>query len=214
MSVADASSEPAVSCGAHQNNHFSVPSLPQSSTSGNFGGLDLFDVPFVPQPITSAPAVDLFQLPVTPATHPVDLYQPSSVSLAPVSHAPQPTQTIPSSVDLFSDMAQQQSAVILNNKSPDVTPKDEGWAVFDSPQFVAPNLGIEGSTPAVAPPTDQGSLGKFDSLLLPSTTLHQPPFQDSKAYGPSSMPNPWHEVLNNVQVSDNVLNTHVSEIFT
>ncbi|XP_058204228.1 probable ADP-ribosylation factor GTPase-activating protein AGD14 [Rhododendron vialii] len=198
VSLVDASSEPAVSCGHHQ---YAVPSLPQSSVSGNFGGLDLFDAPFVPQPITSASAVDFFQLPVTTTTPPVDLYQPSSISSALVSHAPQPTQTTPS-LDLFSDMPQQQPAAILTNKSPDVTPKDEGWATFDLPQFVAPNLGIEGSTPAVAPPTDEGSLGK-----LPSTTLQWPAFQDSNVHGPSSVTNPWDEGLNNVQISDNVLNT-------
>ncbi|KAI8562650.1 hypothetical protein RHMOL_Rhmol03G0051000 [Rhododendron molle] len=203
VSLVDASSEPVVSCGHHQ---YAVPSLPQSSVSGNFGGLDLFDAPFVPQPITSASAVGSFQLPVTPSTPPVDLYQPSSISSAPVSHAPQPTQTTPS-LDFFSDMPQQQPAAILTNKSPDVTPKDEGWATFDLPQFVAPNLGIEGSTPAVAPPTDEGSLGKFDSLLLPSTTVQWPAFQDSNVHGPSSVTNPWDEGLNNVQISDNVLNT-------
>ncbi|KAG5556155.1 hypothetical protein RHGRI_006696 [Rhododendron griersonianum] len=206
VSLVDASSEPAVSCGHHQNHQYAVPSLPQSSVSGNFGGLDLFDAPFVPQPITSASAVDFFQLPVTTSTPPVDLYQPSSISSAPVSHAPQPTQTTPS-LDLFSDMPQQQPAAILTNKSPDVTPKDEGWATFDLPQFVAPNLGIEGSTPAVAPPTDEGSLGKFDSPLLPSTTLQWPAFQDSNVHGPSSVTNPWDEGLNNVQISDDVLNT-------
>lgn len=210
VSLVDASSEPAVSCGHHQNHQYAVPSLPQSSVSGNFGGLDLFDAPFVPQPITSSSAVDFFQLPVTTSTPPVDLYQPSSISSALVS---QPTQTTPS-LDLFSDMPQQQPAAILTNKSPDVTPKDEGWATFDLPQFVAPNLGIEGSTPAVAPPTEEGSLGKFDSPLLPSTTLQWPAFQDSNVHGPSSVTNPWDEGLNNVQISDDVLNTQVSETFT
>ncbi|KAE9465775.1 hypothetical protein C3L33_02322, partial [Rhododendron williamsianum] len=209
VSLVDASSEPAVSCGHHQNHQYAVPSLPQSSVSGNFGGLDLFDAPFVPQPITSSSAVDFFQLPVTTSTPPVDLYQPSSISSALVSHAPQPTQTTPS-LDLFSDMPQQQPAAILTNKSPDVTLKDEGWATFDLPQFVAPNLGIEGSTPAVAPPTEEGSLGKFDSPLLPSTTLQWPAFQDSNVHGPSSVTNPWDEGLNNVQISDDVLNTQKS----
>ncbi|XP_057507305.1 probable ADP-ribosylation factor GTPase-activating protein AGD14 isoform X2 [Actinidia eriantha] len=202
-SLADVSSEPAESAGTHQYKQYAVPSLPQSSVSGNFGGLDLFNAPFVPQSVNSA--IDLFQSPEIPSTPPVDLFQPSSNSSVLSLHAHQPSQTIPPSLNTF-DMPQQQPAAISDKKSQeDVITKNERWATFDLPQFLAPNLGVDNSIPAVAPPTGGGVLGKFDSLLLSSATLQWPAFDDSNAQGPSSMPNLWHEGLNNVQVSDNAM---------
>ncbi|XP_057466726.1 uncharacterized protein LOC130756252 isoform X2 [Actinidia eriantha] len=139
------------------------------------------------------------------STPPVDLFQPSSNSSVLSLHAHQPSQTIPPSLNTF-DMPPHQPGATLDQKyQEDVIPKNERWATFDLPHFVAPNLGVDDSIPAVVPPTGGGALGKFDSLLLSSATLQWPVFDDSNAHGPSSMPNLWHEVLNNVPVSDNAM---------
>ncbi|GFZ09376.1 ARF GAP-like zinc finger-containing protein ZIGA4 [Actinidia rufa] len=202
-SLADVSSEPAESAGTHQDKQYAVPSLPQSSVSGNFGGLDLFNAPFVAQAVNSA--IDWFQSPEMASTPPVDLFQPSSNSSVLSLHAHQPSQTIPPSLNTF-DMPPHQPDVTLDQKyQEEVIPKNERWATFDLPQFVAPNLGVDDSIPAVVPPTGGGALGKFDSLLSSSATLQWPVFDDGNAHGPSSMPNLWHEGLNNVQVSDNAM---------
>ncbi|KAL6988121.1 hypothetical protein U1Q18_013868 [Sarracenia purpurea var. burkii] len=201
VSLVDVSSDPIQSTPTRQDEQYDVSSFPQSSVPENFGGLDLFNSPIMPKTVTSAPAIELFLLPGAP-TPAADLYQPSSNSSVSAFHAQSPT--IPSSLNLFSDVPQQQPAVTLDQKTPDeVIPKNEGWATFDLPEVIAPNLGVEDSTPAVVPPTDVGSMGKFDSFLLSSTTQQWPAFEYSNSHGPSSMPNLWQEAPNNVQVSNN-----------
>uniref|UniRef100_A0A5B7ACA0 Putative ADP-ribosylation factor GTPase-activating protein AGD14 n=1 Tax=Davidia involucrata TaxID=16924 RepID=A0A5B7ACA0_DAVIN len=205
VSLVDVASEPEQSTGTPQDKLSTFPSLPQSSVSGNFGGLDLFNAPFVPQTATSSiAAIDLFQLRETSSTPSVDLFQPSSISSVQALNAHPPSQTsILPSLDLFSEIPQQQSAATLDKKSPDVViPKNDGWATFDVPQNVASTLGIENSNPAIIPSSNGGSLGKFDPVLSLNTGLQWPSFQDSSSHGPSSlMSTPWHDGLNNLQAS-------------
>lgn len=213
VSLVDIASESEQS-GTNQDKQYADPPLQQSSVSGNFGGLDLFNAPFAPQIVPSDSAIDLFEFPATPSTPPVDLFQPSSSASVPTLHAHQPSQTNPSSLDLFADMPHQQPAATLDKKSPDeVVPKNEGWATFDLPQHMASTQGIGNSTTAVVPPTDGGSLGMFDPHLLPFTSLQWPAFEDSNAHVPSSMPTMWHETPDNVQFADNATRTQAWNAF-
>ncbi|XP_059647248.1 probable ADP-ribosylation factor GTPase-activating protein AGD14 [Cornus florida] len=207
----DVASGPQQSAGIQQDKLSTFPTLPQSAVFGNFGGLDLFDAPSAPQTVSSsAPATDLFQLSETSSTPPIDLFQPSPIPSVSTLNAHQPSKSsTPSSLDLFSEIPQQQSAATLDKKSPDlVMPKNEGWATFDVPQHMASNVGIENSTPAVIPSSDGGPPGKFDPLLSQNTSLQWPSFQDFNARRPSvSMSNPWNEGVHNVKASLGAMGT-------
>ncbi|KAA8516290.1 hypothetical protein F0562_016583 [Nyssa sinensis] len=211
VSLVDVTSEPVKSTGIHHDKLSTFPSFPQSSVSGNFGGLDLFNAPFVPQTATSSvAAIDLFQLQETSSTPSLDLFEPSSISSVPAvnAHPPSQTSTLPS-LDLFSEIPQQQSAATLDKKSPDVViPKNDGWATFDVPQSVASNPGIENSNAGIIPSSNGGSFGKFDPVLSQNTGPQWPSFQDFSSHGPSSsMSTPWQGGLHNLQASLGATNT-------
>ncbi|XAR69519.1 hypothetical protein NMG60_11001137 [Bertholletia excelsa] len=194
-------------------NSVDAVSQPQQSTtkqekesaipvSGDFGGLDLFNVPFMPQTASSASTVDLFQLPGAPTTPSADFFQSSSISIMPTVHAQQPSQIIPSSLDLFSEMPLQQPDTTLAQKSrDDVISMNEGWATFDLPHHI-PTLGIEDST-ALASAIDGDSLRMIDPSLKASTNLHWPAFEDVDANAVLSTSDLWKGVLSNVEVSSN-----------
>lgn len=195
------------SAGSLYNNLSTFLSLPQSSISGNSDSLDLFNSPFVSQTVTSsASAPDLFQLPTTSSKLAVDLFQPSSISSLPILNFHQPSQTFPpSSLDLFSDMPQQQSVATLNEKSSDVViQKNEGWATFDIPQHMEPSQSVQNSTPATIHSNDGGSLRKLGENFFLNTTPQWSSFHYSSPHGPhSSIPDQWHESLHNVEATLN-----------
>ncbi|XP_052175415.1 probable ADP-ribosylation factor GTPase-activating protein AGD14 isoform X2 [Diospyros lotus] len=184
-----------------------VSFVPQLSESGSFGGLDLFNAPYAPKDVRSAASdTDLFHLPDTSPAPVVDLFQPSSISSVPALH--QSFQAVTSSLDLFSEMPQQQLATILDPKPVDVTPNNDGWATFDLPQHVAPMSGIDDSSPAIISSSNGSSLGKFDPLLCPTTSGQWPASGDIDAHGCLSMPSPWHDGLDNPQVIHNTSSAH------
>ncbi|XP_076907650.1 uncharacterized protein LOC143564174 [Bidens hawaiensis] len=133
---------------------FSGQNLPQSVTSGTFGelgkfdGLDLFSSPNLPQSVTSAPfsepgkfdGLELFSAPnpaqsatSAPIAEPgkfdgLDLFEilaASSASVASTLSVDQEFKAFEPS-DLFTVMPHQQSTDMM-------TPKNEGWATFDTP---------------------------------------------------------------------------------
>lgn len=202
VSTADIASEPEQSTGTIHSKMSPLPPSQQSSVTGTFGGLDLFDTPYVPQTVSStAVAIDLFQLPEKSSTLSVDLFQQSPSQ--PLS------QTAPSSQDLFSDMPQQQSAANLNERSSDVViQKNEGWATFDKPHHTEPSQVFDNFTPATIPSMDRGSLGEFDQLLSLNTSPQWSSFQD--IHEPSPMPNLWHESLQNFEAPLNATSAQPS----
>lgn len=213
---ADGPFEPDQSAGTRNNKLATFLSLPHSSVSGTSNGVDLFDSPFVSGTVTSsASAPDLFQLPTTSSTLPVDWFQTSS----PFStmNSDQGSQNLPSpSLDFFSNMPQQHSVGSLNERSSDiVTEKNEGWATFDVPQIMEPSQGNHISTSATATaaatttagtaPLKEGiSLTSIDNLLLSNTTPEWSSFLDSSPIEPhSSIPDKWHESMLNFEAPSN-----------
>ncbi|KAK9290513.1 hypothetical protein L1049_008683 [Liquidambar formosana] len=207
-SLKDLVSEPEQSAGTDQVKISTFPSLPRSSFSGNSGSLDLFKAPIVPV-TSSASSIDLFQLPPT-SFPPVDLFQLSPISSATSMNTSQPPQTtLLPSLDLFSEISQEQSVATMDKKSPELSvPKNEGWATFDIPQPMTSTPGIESLTPAEIPSSDGDSLGKYGPMLSSNTSMEWPLFQDFSAHGPSSLvSNTWLEGLHNVQASTNATST-------
>lgn len=184
----------------HPNAVTTFSSLPQSSRTGNSDGLELFNAPFVPSTVTStASVVDLFQLPDTSSTSPIDFFQPFPTSMVLTSNSDQqPQEFSPSSLDLFSAIPHPQSAAILTTKSPDlVIEKNEGWATFDVPQHMKLSQSVESSNTAVRHSTNKESLGNVD---LSQNENYQWSYPDSNVNrDSSSLHNPWNESLQNFE---------------
>lgn len=117
VTLADLVSAPEQSAEILQDKQHTNSSLPHSSTSGNFGGLDLFDNCPAPQNVTPPPPIDLFQLPEAQSKAPIDLFEPSSTSSDPNVHAQKPSGTTPSTLN-FSQMPQQPAT--MSKRSPDL----------------------------------------------------------------------------------------------
>lgn len=211
---ADGSFEPDQSAGTRNNKLATFLSLPHSAVSGTSNDVDLFDSQFVSGTVTSsASAPDLFQLPTTSSTLPVDWFQTSS----PFStlNSDQGSENLPSpSLDIFSNMPQQHLVGSLNERSSDVvTEKNEGWATFDVPQLMKPSQGNHISTSAIATatatagtgPLKEGvSLTSVENLLLSNTTPQWSSFLDSSSTEPhSSVPDKWHESMLNFEAPSN-----------
>lgn len=211
---ADGPFEPDQSAGTRNNKLATFLSLPHSAVSGTSNGVDLFDSPFVSGTVTSsASAPDLFQLPTTSSTLPVDWFQTSS----PFStlNSDQGSQNLPSSsLDFFSNMPQQHSVGSLIERSTDVVAeKNEGWATFDLPQILEPSQGNHISTSATATttttagtvPLKEGvSLTSVDNLLLSNTTPQWFSFLDSSSIETlPSVPDKWQESMLNFEAPSN-----------
>lgn len=165
----------------------------QSSVSKSSGNLDLFTAPLVSEPesstASSAPSLDLFQPSVISSASPMNLYQPPQTSTS-------------SSLDFFAEISLQQPATTLDKEPTQLSvPENEGWATFDTPQATLASIPHAGNpTPERVPSSDLGSLEKFDLFSSLNTNMHWPSFQSDSFHGSSStMSNPWHDGLHNVQ---------------
>ena len=191
---------------------FKAPSVPETVSSAV--SIDLFQLPEappVPEEVSSAASVDFFQLPEAPAPLSVDLFQPSVVPSTSSTNVFQPLQTLMTSPDFFAVTGQQQSTATSNENLPQFpVPKDEGWATFNTPQFSAPVTSNEKIKPGFIPSESGGSLGNVDLFSSLDTSMQWPPFQDSGFHIPSSkVPSAWNDNLQGV-TAPNSTSTQVS----
>ncbi|XP_062168208.1 probable ADP-ribosylation factor GTPase-activating protein AGD14 isoform X2 [Alnus glutinosa] len=176
----------------------------QSSVSESSGNLDLFTAPLVSEPESStASPLDLNRILAASSAPSLDLFQPSVISPALSVNLYQPPQTsTSSSLDFFAEISLQQPATTLDKEPTQLSvPENEGWATFDTPQATLASIPHAGNpTPERVPSSDLGSLEKFDKFSSLNTNMHWPSFQSDSFHGSSStMSNPWHDGLHNVQ---------------
>ncbi|KAK3198246.1 hypothetical protein Dsin_021661 [Dipteronia sinensis] len=199
----DANSDPERATGTHHNK---VSSFTQSSNTVNYGGLDLFEAQVVPEPVpSSAPSIDLFQLPAASSAPPVNTLHTSLASSAlPVNLPPQTSRD--SSFDLF-EIAEQPSTVTLDTKSLEVSNTgNEGWATFDTSLPAASIPGTENINPAAMPNIGSSSV-KFDQYSSFNTSMKWSAFHDSGDHRPSPSSDLGYDGLHNVQAPAIVTNT-------
>lgn len=168
-----------------------ISTFPQSHGPVNYGDLDLFEAPVVPEAVPSAaPPIDLFQLPETSAAS-VNMFEMSQASTY------QPAQiSSPSSLDLF-QITEQPSRATLDRKPQDLSiPKNEGWATFDTSPPAASIPGTESLSRAMVPASEDSSV-KFDQVPSSNTSMRRPEFQNSCANGPFPSSDPWPGNLHN-----------------
>lgn len=176
-----------------------ISTFPQSHGPVNYGGLDLFEAPVVPETVPStAPPIDLFQLPETSAAS-VNMSEMSQASSVPSTNTYQPAQTSsPSSLNFF-QITEQPSTAILNRNPQELSiPKNEGWATFDTPPSAASIPGTESLSHAMVP-ANEGSSVKSDQFPSSNTSMQWPAFQNSGVNGPSPSSDPWSGNLHIVQ---------------
>ncbi|KAL5547030.1 hypothetical protein UlMin_006717 [Ulmus minor] len=186
--VTDVAQESEQANGTQRKTHFTGSPVPGSSDS-----LDLFNTPSVPQAVSSAAPIDLFQLPVASSPPSVDLFEPSLVSSASSKNAFQPPQISTASLDLFASTAQPHSAAAFGEKLPEFSSsKNEGWATFDMPPPSVPITSNENSVTTNKPSGDVGSIGKVD-LFSSLETFDMPP-------PPASIPSNENTIPTNTPV--------------
>ncbi|KAJ7976468.1 Arf GTPase activating protein [Quillaja saponaria] len=220
-----------------------LSTVPQPSGPAISVSWDLSNAPVAQEPASSASSVDLFQLQASPQASSVDLFQPSLFPSATSTLVNQPSQTSQSSVvDFFADISQQQLAVTLDNKSPELSiPKNEGWATFDRPppttstayvenppevlnsnRFLSEKFDNPQTTTYTAymenPAEVLTSNGFLSENSVPFASLNSsmqwPSFEASNVDGPSTIiTSPWHDVLHNEQASAMSTNTQAWNAF-
>lgn len=162
----------------------SLPSGPARSVN-----LDLSKAPAV-----SASSVDLFQT-VAPSQSALGhLFQLSDKEAAPSFNGSQPTQTSQvASIDFFADLPQQPSAATSDAKSVELSiPKNEGWATFDTPQFISSTTQVE--IPAPVPSSAESLQDRFDPFSTLNGNFQMPSFEMPSVGVPSSVTsNVWHD---------------------
>ncbi|EEF31425.1 HIV-1 rev binding protein, hrbl, putative [Ricinus communis] len=200
-SLADIVSEPEQATGTHQDK---MPTFQRMAGSGSYDSLDHFKAPVVPKADASVGSpIDLFQLSATSPAPPVNLFEISPLDPAPAMNAYQTPQTsLPSSIDLFGGITQQQSINSVDQNSPELSiPKNEGWATFD----IQPTTSTQGNgnlTPFVIS-TSMYSSAQFDQVSSSDKGMQWPPFQNSSVEESASGSAPWNNGLHNVEVPDN-----------
>ncbi|KAJ4721366.1 Arf GTPase activating protein [Melia azedarach] len=205
--LADAVSEPEQAAGAHQDK---MSTFPQSQSPLNYGGLDLFQEPVAPGPVSSAaPPINLFQPPAT-SSAPVNMVHTSQASSASSINSYRPAlNSSPSSMNFFEITEQPFTATLDRNPQELSSPKNEGWATFDTPpataiprtESLAPTTSIpetENLCPAPVP-SNGGSSVKFDPFPPYLTGMQWPAFQNSSAHGPAPSCDPWFDNLHNLE---------------
>lgn len=152
MSFPEVGSEPVLLAEVSHEKSAAISSPPQSSVSGAYNGLDLFDTPFAPQSVSSAPPTAVNAIQQSPASSVTSFFeqQPSQIAQ-------------PSPLDFFATPSQQQSA-----------PSDNGWATFDTPQNTVP-IGTENSTPAAVPSSDGSVRGSSNPFSIDQSSSYQAP---------------------------------------
>lgn len=198
MGFQEFASEPEQSANISLQKTSSLPSLPKSSISTNFNGLDLFSETFAPQNVTSTHTpVSNTQLPEssTSLSQPVNLFQQYPVASVAAFNEQQSSQS-----------QWQQSVVSSHVRTSDVVmPENGGWATFDIPLNFVP-MGTENSIPVpAAVPSSSGN--SFNPFSLDQSSSNQ----NSAYHEPSASTHTlWHEGLQNVEAATN--NTKVSSI--
>ncbi|PIN05811.1 putative GTPase-activating protein [Handroanthus impetiginosus] len=165
------------------------PSLPESSISTTFNGLDLFGEPFASQNVPSAPTTICdSQLPQSSLAQSVDFFQQSTTLSVPTSSEQQPSPLN------RTGLSEQQSVTSSNGKTSDVViPDNGGWATFDLLQNVP--VGTENHIPGSVPSSDGKSLGNSNPFSLDQSFSDQNPACNEPSASTHSL---WHDGLQNV----------------
>ncbi|KAL8493571.1 hypothetical protein ACS0TY_024666 [Phlomoides rotata] len=195
LSLPESGSEPEQPLQISHVESLSFPSLPHSSVSGTFGGLDLFDSPLAPQNVTSIPSTGSnSQMPQSSLVQPVSVVQQPPVSSFPTFTEQQPSHIFQSSpLDLFAELSQPQPAASFNGQASDtIMPNDGGWATFDLPQNLQPMV-VKSTAPAAVPSSDGNVLGNFN----PFSIYQGSSYQDHVGHEPSASTHTF--VLENLQ---------------
>ncbi|KAL0383358.1 UNVERIFIED_CONTAM: putative ADP-ribosylation factor GTPase-activating protein AGD14 [Sesamum calycinum] len=205
LGLPEVGSEPAQSAEISHEKSSSFQSLPQSSGSVTFDGLDLFSAPFAPQNSTVTSLTDSnSQLPQSSLAESLNVVQQSPISSVPLFTEQQSSQ-IPERLplDLFVALSQQQSAVSSHGKASDgVMPNSGGWATFDMPSNVVP-MATENSSAAVVPSSDGNNLGNLNPFSIDQNSSYEGPTGHEP---PSSIHTFGHENPQNIEATIN--NTH------
>lgn len=186
----------------------SFSSLPQSSPSTAFNGLDLFNEPFAPQNTTSTPkTVGDSQSPESLLPQPLDLFQQSPISSFPPLTEQQSSEILQPSPLNFTGQPQQESIASLSGKTSDVVmPQEGGWATFDASQNLS-IMGSQNSVPAAEPSSVGNDLRDLDPFSLDQSSSSPKPPTVELAASTHAL---WHNSLQNAETTTN--NTQVSII--
>lgn len=209
LSLPEVGSELGYSADISHDKSASVLSLPRSSLSRTFDGLDLFSAPFAPQNDASTPPTgSSSQLPESMLAQSANVVQQSPTSSILLFSEQQASQILqPSSLDLFTPLSQEQYDASNNVKASIVVmPNDGGgWATFDMPQNIVP-MGTENSAPADVPSSDESVRGTFNPFSIDRSS-----YQNSADREPSASTfNFGSESLKTIETTIN--DTHVSII--
>ncbi|KAL0404723.1 UNVERIFIED_CONTAM: putative ADP-ribosylation factor GTPase-activating protein AGD14 [Sesamum radiatum] len=208
LGLPEVGSEPAQSAEISHEKSSSFQSLPQSSGSMTFDGLDLFSAPFAPENGTfTSPTGSSSQLPQLAES--VNVVQQSPISSVSLFTEQQPSQIPePLPLELFVALSQQQSAVSSHGKASDaVMPNSGGWATFDMPPNVVP-MGTENSSAAAVPSSDGNNLGNSNPFSIYQNSSYEGPIGHEH---PSSTHTFGHENPQNIEATIN--NTHFWNAF-
>ncbi|XP_041998280.1 probable ADP-ribosylation factor GTPase-activating protein AGD14 isoform X1 [Salvia splendens] len=196
-----AATEAQLSVGTSQEKASPLVSLPQSSASSSFNGLDLFNEPFSPQNTTSPKTVCNSQSPETLLPQPLDLFQQSPISSAPTLTEQQPSETLRHAPLEFTGLPQQQPIAGFDGMTSDVVMAQKGaWATFDLSQNSL-IMGSENSTPAAVPSSDGNNLLVFNPFSLDHCASNQkdPPSLEHSALTHAL----WQDSLQNAETTTN-----------
>ncbi|XP_011070020.1 probable ADP-ribosylation factor GTPase-activating protein AGD14 isoform X1 [Sesamum indicum] len=210
LGLPEVGSEPAQSAVISHEKSSSFQSLPQSSGSMTFDGLDLFSAPFAPQNGTvTSPTGSNSQLPQSSLAESVNVVQQSPISSVPLFTEQQSSQIPePLPLDLFVALSQQHSAVSSHGKASDaVIPNSGGWATFDMPLNVLP-MGTETASAAAVPSSNGNNLGNLNPFSIDQNSSYEGPTGHEP---PSSMHTFGHENSQNIEATIN--NTHFWNAF-
>ncbi|XP_042003440.1 probable ADP-ribosylation factor GTPase-activating protein AGD14 isoform X2 [Salvia splendens] len=198
-SVAAADAQQSV--GTSQEKSSPLPSLPQSSASSSFNGLDLFNELLSPQNTTSSKTVCNSQSPETFLPQPLDLFQQSPISSAPTLTEQQPSETLQPPPLEFTGLPQQQPIAGFGGMTSDMVMAQKGaWATFDVSQNSL-IMGSANSIPAAVPSSDGNNLLVFNPFSLDHCASNQkdPPSLEHSAVTHAL----WQDNLQNAETTTN-----------
>ncbi|KAL1553903.1 putative ADP-ribosylation factor GTPase-activating protein AGD14 isoform X3 [Salvia divinorum] len=196
-----AAAEAQQSVGTSQEKASPLPTLPQSSASSSFNGLDLFNEPFSMQNTTSPKTVFNSQPPETLLPQPLDLFQQSPISSAPSLTEQQPSETLQPAPLKFTGLPLQQPIAAFGGMTSDVVLAQKGaWATFDVSQNSL-IMGSENSIPAAVPSSDGNNLRVLNPFSLDHYASNQkdPPGLEHSVLTHAL----WQDKLQNAETSTN-----------
>ncbi|XP_051150175.1 probable ADP-ribosylation factor GTPase-activating protein AGD14 isoform X2 [Andrographis paniculata] len=185
----------------HLEKSVSLPSLPQSSTSPTFDGLDLFSTPFSQNADIAPQTGSNSQLPSELLAQSVNIELQPPVSSISSFTEQKPSQISQPPLDLFAALSQQQPSASFNENASDVVAPDTGgWATFDIPKNPMP-MGTDKSAPPPLPSSDEDILAKMNPFTF-TTSLHQN--SSERESSAPTMTNAFgHDCLQNVEAAVN-----------